>query len=249
MFFIGDCHGRIKQYRALIRALPEGAKSLQLGDMGIGFKGVHLFPGGSLLRGDHSFIRGNHDSPAMCRKHKCYKGEWGYDSSEELFYLGGAWSIDQEWRTENVSWWRDEELSYAELDKAYQLYVQTKPRIVATHEAPCLAAWRMLGSLVEGQNGIVGVSYQAHEPCPTDQSVRLKGDEYAYYKSKLGCVNTRTSQALQRMFEEWQPEYWLFGHYHRDMDFRIGRTQFSCLNELTLKEINLAKICQNSEKA
>jgi len=232
VIFIGDVHGKIKQYRALIRGLPEGAKSLQIGDMGIGFKGVSLYPAGSLLRGDHKFIRGNHDSPAACLAHKLYKGDWGYDATEQLFYLGGAWSIDQNWRVEGVSWWRDEELSYPELDRAYQLYVRVKPRIVATHEAPSRAAWHMLESLVGGGS---------HAPCPTDQDMRLKGDEYAYYKQKLGCVNTRTSQALQRMFEEHQPEYWLFGHYHASRRFFLGKTEFQCLNELDTREIILNK--------
>jgi hypothetical protein len=161
-----------------------------------------------------------------------------------LFYLGGAWSIDKDWRVEDVSWWPDEELPYDELDKAYQLYVQSKPQIVATHEAPSKAAYTMLDRLIAGGG--------PHTPCPTDQSVALKGDEYAYYKAKLDCVNTRTSQALQRMFEEWQPKYWIFGHYHLTTTFHLGGqnvggqnfggTEFQCLNELDVREIEPFKI-------
>jgi hypothetical protein len=231
VFAIGDVHGRIEQYRKIIRSLPEGSFSLQLGDMGLGFKGVHLFPGGSMKKGRHFFIRGNHDSPEACRKHPCYLGDYGYLEVEKLFYLGGAWSIDKEWRIAGESWWPDEELSYAELDRAYQLYVKSKPEIVATHEAPSKAAWTMLDRLVGPSKG--------HEPCPTDQSVLVKGDEYAYYKQKLGCVNTRTSQALQRMFEEHQPLHHYFGHYHLTTSFKIGRTQFHCLGELATEECNL----------
>lgn len=232
MYFIGDVHGKIKQYRAIIRDLPEGSRSLQLGDMGLGFKGVHLFPGGSMLRGDHRFIRGNHDSPQACRQHRFYMGDYGYRPEDGLFYLGGAWSIDQDWRVENVSWWHDEELDYSELDTAYQLYVKSRPQIVATHEAPSKAAWSMLEKCLRSDG-----QYQPHPYCPTDQSVKVKGDEYAYYKAKLGCVNTRTSQALQRMFEEWQPKYWLFGHYHLTSTFSIGSTEFQCLNELDVREV------------
>jgi hypothetical protein len=232
LIFIGDVHGKIKEYRNLIRALPLDARTLQLGDMGIGFKGVYLFPKGCMANGWHRFIRGNHDSPERCRRHPLYLGEYGWLEEEKLFYLGGAWSIDREWRIENVSWWRDEELSYKELDAAYQLYVKVRPRIVATHEAPSKAAWTMLDRcLVGGPKG--------HAPCPTDQSVLVKGDEYAYYKAKLGAVNTRTSQVLQRMFEEHQPEHWLFGHYHLTTCFKIGKTEFQCLNELDTREINL----------
>ena len=229
MIFIGDVHGHIERYRKIIRALPEGARSLQLGDMGLGFRGVRLFPGGSLARGLHRFIRGNHDDPARCRKHPLYLGDYGYLPEEQLFYLGGAWSIDKSWRTPLVSWWPDEELDYGELDAAYQLYVKSKPQIVATHEAPSKAAFKMLEFLTTGK----------HAPSPTDQNVRLKGDEYAYYKAKLGCVNTRTSQALQRMFEEHQPVHFFYGHYHADVDFDLGLTHFHCLNELSCAELTL----------
>jgi hypothetical protein len=234
MLFIGDNHGHVERYRKIIRGLPEGAKSLQLGDFGLGFKGVHHFPGGSMARGWHKFIRGNHDSPEVCRKHPLYLGDYGYLEDEKLFYLGGAWSIDKDWRVPGISWWEDEELSYAELDSAYQLYVKSRPQIVATHEAPSKAAWTMLDRLLR-HNG----EYQPHPYCPTDQTVAVKGDEYAYYKAKLGCVNTRTSQALQRMFEEWQPLHHYFGHYHLTTSFKIGRTQFHCLGELATEECNL----------
>jgi hypothetical protein len=233
VIFIGDVHGKIQQYRSIIRGLPEGSSSIQLGDMGLGFKGVRLFPGGSLLKGTHRFIRGNHDAPHKCRNHELYLGDYGYLEQDRLFYLGGAWSIDKDWRVPGESWWPEEELSYEQLDRAYQLYVKSKPQIVATHEAPSKAAFYMLDHLVIGG--------PKHTPCPTDQSVLLKGDEYAYYKAKLGCVNTRTSQALQRMLEEHRPQHHFFGHYHLTIDFKIGPTEFHCLNELDTKECTLTE--------
>jgi hypothetical protein len=228
VYFIGDVHGKIKQYRRIIRGLPEGSKSLQLGDMGIGFKGVRLYNAGSMLRGEHLFIRGNHDDPAACRKHPLYIGEYGFDEQEKLFWLGGAWSIDREWRTEGVSWWRDEELNSSQLENAYDLYVSAKPRIVATHEAPSKAALTMLSELIPNPY---------HEFSPTDQSVRLKTDDYRYYKEKLGCVTTRTSGWLQEMLEAWPPSVWLFGHYHLTKSFKLGETEFQCLGELAVREI------------
>ena len=65
----------------------------------------------------------------------------------------------------------------------------------------------------------------------------MKGEDYQYYKEKTGCINTRTSQALQRMFEEWQPKFWLFGHYHVTKCFKLGNTEFQCLGELVVREI------------
>lgn len=239
MIFIGDVHGKTSKLTHKLLG-PEfyNKRAFQLGDMGIGFHGVTLrkFPRKYFL-----WIRGNHDRPDWCREHPNYAGDFGYLEEESLFFLGGAWSIDKDWRTPGESWWEDEELSYKELDEAYQLYVRVKPRIVATHEAPSKAAWSMLASLTG--------NIPHHDFSPTDQDVKVKGDEYGYYKAKLGCVNTRTSQALQRMFEEHQPEYWMFGHYHLTRTFKIGGTEFTCLNELDTKEVSLPKKGVTKSKA
>lgn len=41
-----------------------------------------------------------------------------------------------------------------------------------------------------------------------------------------------TSNALQMMFENHQPDTWVFGHHHRSVDVVIKNTRFVCLNEL-----------------
>lgn len=43
---------------------------------------------------------------------------------------------------------------------------------------------------------------------------------------------TRTSQALQTMWEIHHPRLWVFGHHHRSVDVTIDGTRFVCLNEL-----------------
>ena len=45
---------------------------------------------------------------------------------------------------------------------------------------------------------------------------------------------TKTSQALERMLEIHQPEYWVFGHFHQDWSKKIGNTHFVCLDELSV---------------
>lgn len=40
-----------------------------------------------------------------------------------------------------------------------------------------------------------------------------------------------TNLALQTMFEAWQPDLWVFGHYHRRVDERVWGTRFVCLEE------------------
>jgi len=63
-----------------------------------------------------------------------YLGEFGMIG--DLFFASGAWSIDRAWRTEGIDWWQDEELSAAQMREAFELYVEKKPRVVVTHDAP-----------------------------------------------------------------------------------------------------------------
>ena len=201
---IGDIHGWTKTYQKWIQNnLAPAQRSIQIGDMGLGFAGVGLpAPGMPPFTGDHKFFRGNHDSPEKCRAHKNYLGDFGYLPDDKIFYLAGAFSIDRIYRTEGVSWWRDEELSYEELNKAVDLYAEVKPRFVLSHETPEKAAKFLL--------------YDLQGP---------------YFAAKLDCAGSRTSQALQVMLNIHQPEKWIFGHYHVDKHFYLPHmdTEFICL--------------------
>ena len=151
--FIGDLHGKIFGYQDLI---AECERSIQLGDFGMGFGPtleadfiddmIDTFPG------NHKFIRGNHDDPAECKKSK----HWIPDGTviDDMMFVGGAYSIDQEHRTEGVSWWPDEELSYDELGEMIAIYEQTKPRIMVTHTFPIFIPKHYMGFSIYGnQNG------------------------------------------------------------------------------------------------
>ena len=50
--------------------------------------------------------------------------------------MAGAWSIDRIHRTENISWWANEELNYKEMQQALDFYSANKPRIMITHDYP-----------------------------------------------------------------------------------------------------------------
>jgi hypothetical protein len=127
--FIGDCHGKVDRLLGHLKR-SEDLKIIQLGDMGLGFRGVEL----PNLHHDFGFIRGNHDAPDLCRMHSNYIGDFGLWHG--VFCIGGAYSIDWKWREPGKSWWPDEELSEQQLDRCLELYCQVKPRIVASHEAP-----------------------------------------------------------------------------------------------------------------
>lgn len=50
---------------------------------------------------------------------------------------------------------------------------------------------------------------------------------------------SQTRTMLEMMFQEHQPEIWIFGHHHKSKDVQIGGTRFVCLSELEKMEIEL----------
>ena len=209
LFFIGDVHGSIQNYLRLLAALPSGSRSIAVGDLYIGRPGI-LLPE---LKPVHKFIRGNHDSPQMCREHANFLGEHGFLEEDNLFYLGGGRSAN--WRVVQNScyFYKDEELSEAELARAITIYKESCPRIVVSHEAPCDAARKVL----EGLHG-------------------------NYYSAKRDAIeHSRTSLALQQMLDAHQPEVWFFGHFHVRRELIIGRTLFRCLAELEVAALETTR--------
>ncbi len=65
--------------------------------------------------------------------------------------------------------------------------------------------------------------------CPQSVMERLFG-----YPEK-----SQTRQMLQAMFEEHQPDLWVFGHHHKSKDEMINGTRFVCLSELETLTIKL----------
>lgn len=125
MRLIGDVHGKYRQYHRLIQSCDS---SIQVGDMGVGFRyhGQRAMAHGNpcanpshqkMVRHNARFIRGNHDNPTVCRNHS----QWIKDGTIEtinnlkFMFICGATSIDVHHRIESYSWWPDEELSVPEL--------------------------------------------------------------------------------------------------------------------------------------
>lgn len=205
MVVIGDVHGKISEYKAIINTYIHES-SIQVGDMGIGFPGIKV----PIMPRRHSFIRGNHDSPDAARKHPNYMGDWGVyhlddtkNTKNDIFFVSGAWSIDAGSRLMGVSWWPEEELNYTQFDEAIRSFIDIKPRIVITHDCPESAA--------------IGLGL-----------IKCRGGK-AYH--------SKTSLALQAMFDIYQPELWIFGHWHESVKDTILGTKFICLNELETYEI------------
>lgn len=132
MRFIGDIHGNIPRWQSLTN--PD-TPSIQVGDFGIGFLKTlehKLYSGVNTL--NNRFIRGNHDNPGLCDAIPGYIKDGSIYNN--VYCVGGAWSIDWQWRTPNVDWWHDEEISDVVFDQILEDYATTKPSIVCTHDGP-----------------------------------------------------------------------------------------------------------------
>lgn len=145
--FIGDVHGKYGPYKTILK---DHIRTIQVGDMGVGFIDPHTEkampnpPHHAMVKDNHRFIRGNHDNPAVCREHS----QWIKDGTVEgeVMFIGGATSIDREWRIKDYTWWQDEELSVQDLHTMLNIYHTTRPRVMVTHECPEVVAERVLAA-------------------------------------------------------------------------------------------------------
>ncbi len=140
--FIGDIHADTMFYQSVCK---EHKHTIQVGDFGCGF---FYGPARDMLHdiqieGDHTFIRGNHDNPNEAFHFPGYIRDGYFDERNSMFFVGGAWSIDHALRTEGVNWWREEELSYHELNEIIVQYLDKKPKIMVTHDAPLSVTYEM----------------------------------------------------------------------------------------------------------
>jgi len=148
---IGDVHGLANDLRMLVDATPKEIEAiLQVGDLGVGFRQSNYWHSSldSFMQANNVyFFNGNHDNPAVAKTfaNQVKAGIWN-----NCFVVPGAWSIDNPnappgWyrRTAEVDWWPEEELSDAEFDMLYEMYADTKPAIVFSHDCPTIAAKRM----------------------------------------------------------------------------------------------------------
>lgn len=128
--FIGDIHGDLYEWYRIIHGVSH---SVQVGDFGVGFQPI---PDPQNISLNHKFIRGNHDDPKACRLSSRWIEDGHYDPKHDIMYVGGAYSIDKQFRTPMINWWPDEELSYPEFQRVIDSYENLKPSIMVTHDCP-----------------------------------------------------------------------------------------------------------------
>lgn len=209
LYLIGDIHGDV---RALVRELtyiaflndkrgnPE-ATILQIGDYGCGYDSEldHFFENDirELLSGpafeklDYSWFRGNHDDVKVAQNMYGNIGDFGtHPTHEGLFFVAGAYTPP--FFTGRL--FENEQLTEEQCAECLELYKETKPSLVVSHDCPEFLVRRFYPKQTDGQ--------------------------YA----------NRTTALLQEMFEYHEPDYWFFGHHHKDVEWKVANTTFRCVN-------------------
>jgi Icc-related predicted phosphoesterase len=171
--FIGDIHGNFDYYSKYL--IADSKRSIQVGDFGIGFAGAHWHDKVSdwmIDNPNHQFIRGNHDDPARCKTMPNYIADGTVQ--DDMMFIGGAWSIDQAYRTPGVSWWEDEELSIEQFNTLIDVYATVRPNIMVTHDGPMAATDHMFiksglamfsGKLIPTRTGqALQAMFEIHQP-------------------------------------------------------------------------------------
>jgi hypothetical protein len=161
MYVIGDVHGKIKDYVAAIDSLPNPQcdRSIQVGDMSLDYSDLPFMA-------NHRFLGGNHDNygdyPAIHPNFLDDYGVWG-----DVFYVRGAYSIDRKYRTEGVSWWREEELTYIAMYEMLGTYSKLKPKTVISHDCP-LFLYPNFGISAQGPSSktsrVLEEMHEIHQP-------------------------------------------------------------------------------------
>lgn len=202
--YIGDVHGKFREYYHLIKRLGPDVNSVQVGDFGI-FGGEWSASENyweNLItsknpNGYHRRIRGNHDNPNIFWNYSAAIKDGLVEDSKNgpIMHIGGALSYDRVYRKEGRTWWPEEELGHVELWDMTEEYEKVKPFRMVTHDCPDEVATRFFSI------------YPTEDP-------------------------SRTRQAFQSMWEVHQPKEWVFGHWHQHRDQVINGTRFICLPEL-----------------
>lgn len=162
---IGDPHGNCNRYKEITDACDF---SISVGDFG--FKKQYHWHVNNIYAKNpfeykgHFINGGNHEYMPMM-EFMPYLGHHCYFPEIELFSVRGANSIDKHLRTEGIDWFPDEELNYGQQLAAYDKYVETKPRIVISHDCPQEVMKHFFGYSETSQTRtMLQHMFEAHKP-------------------------------------------------------------------------------------
>ena len=220
---VGDVHGQldrdslcIRNARPYLEIIAGAPCSIQVGDMGDGETYDQLVAQVDASR--HRFFPGNHDHYDRLPPHSL--GDFGAVGwgGVDFFFIRGAASTDRDKlvcrgrELGKTLWFEQEELTDQQMQAAQQQYLQARPSIVISHDAPTDIA-RF-------------AAQHARELGPPDPTAVFRP--------------SRTNEFLARLLEQHPPRLWLFGHHHRDWRYRDGATLFVCVGQLSYVDIDPA---------
>ena len=179
MLIVGDIHGKIDQFWSICFDYwsdnPQG-KIIQLGDVGFHNsyeKLIKLFRSTYAHKGLLTIVPGNHDDYARCIESRG-SSKWKYTggikihnttSQEDMFFQRGANSIDKHLRTEGRDWFSNEEMSYTQLGKAVDLYIEQKPKYMFSHTCPSSVKKQLFGYDESSRTEqALQVMFELHQP-------------------------------------------------------------------------------------
>ena len=210
---IGDIHGQMSEYMVYGIDNFEGP-TIQIGDFGIGFGQSdywHERINTHMSDGTHRFIRGNHDNPAKCKE----MVGWIPDGRVEndVMFIGGAWSIDN---PDAPPGWYKRIAEYDWWD-----------------DEQC--SDEQFEQMLDVYSAVKPRVMITHD-CPHTIAGHMFWD--------TGFLNgprypTRTGDFLQKLFEIHQPDEWYFGHWHKSMQYKHGRTMFQCIGIYDFVDVEL----------
>jgi Calcineurin-like phosphoesterase len=215
--FIGDVHGHTDRYQKMLRRKFAGQRTFQLGDMGVGFATGKGHDGGLngglhvdiMNSGNHKWIRGNHDNPEVAQR----LTDRGY---------AGDYGYDPEIGL----FWMGGALS---IDKAWRIPGKSW---WAEEEI----SYPELAKIIDFYEQVKPKIVATHD-CPQSIAEYLLNVIVPGFRPEK-LMSSRTSVALQQMFQIHQPEEWVFGHYHVSKSFHAKGTKFTCVNELDVYTIS-----------
>jgi len=135
--FIGDVHGKTDK---LIEILKQSDSDFifQVGDLGFGLPNHP--PESFILPNNFFWIDGNHDNHELISlslpKNYLIRATCRIFGNSMIGFLGGGESIDKAYRTQGISWWPRESISFKETEEAITRFNLLNPKIIVTHECP-----------------------------------------------------------------------------------------------------------------
>jgi hypothetical protein len=131
MRIIGDVHGHYYKYHNIIK---ECEYSIQLGDFGFDYITL-LYVNPT----HHKIIPGNHDNYDIIHSYPhILQDDFGITELDDLRfgYIRGAESVDRMYRTEGVSWWKDEEMTYKRGCECINFFKHNHVNMILSHDCP-----------------------------------------------------------------------------------------------------------------